>query len=64
MLKGVSDEKVEIKDGEYDALWSAHKLSILSDDNIELASVKTNIGVRGINCTTRVMIKNGIVNIA
>jgi len=63
MLKSVAVEKVNIEDGTYNALWSAYNLKILSSDNIELVTVKTHVGVKGMNCPTRVEVKNGIVNV-
>ena len=50
----VSDEKIDLPDGEYDALWSAYHMKIMPKP----IEIKTKIGVRGINCKTKVIIKD------
>ncbi len=55
--------KVDLKDGEYDALWGGYVLRILDRDKTELAVVKTYVGVKCINCPVAVKITNGDVEI-
>ena len=54
-------QKVDIPDGEYDALWSGYKLKILSSDGDEMVVSETYIGVKGINCSAKVKVKHGKV---
>ena len=57
-----SNDKVKIDNGIYDSIWSAYKLTILSPiDNSELVTVKTIMGVKGINIPEKVEVKNGLV---
>lgn len=51
-------DPVKLKDGVYDALWSAYNLEIKFIDSI---NVKTVSGVRGVNCPLRVEVINGRV---
>jgi len=53
--------KVDIPDGDYNALWSAYTLVILDSDGSEIAESRTYIGVKGINCPTKVKVKHGRV---
>lgn len=61
MKEGVTKTKVEIPDGDYNALWSAYTLVILDSNGTKIAETKTYIGVRGINCPTKVKVKKGNV---
>ena len=54
-MKKQSEEKVNLPDGEYHGLWSAYTLEIIPPSIV----VKTIDGVRGINCKTIVVIKDG-----
>lgn len=58
---GVTKSKVDIQDGDYDALWSAYNLDILDVNGKKISTTKTYIGVRGINCATKVTVKDGCV---
>lgn len=59
----ISESKVDLPNGEYDALWSAYNLSILSDEEDLLLDVPTSIGVKGINCKARVKISEGVLTL-
>jgi len=57
-----SKDKVKIEDGVYNSNWTAYNLTILSnEDNSELVTVKTIMGVKGINILEKVEVKNGLV---
>jgi hypothetical protein len=60
-------DRVTIADGKYDARWSAYTLQILGRDEFDpskrfvIATVKTETGVKGINCPVKVTVKDGKV---
>jgi hypothetical protein len=54
---------VNLKDGEYDALWGGYVLTILNKDKTELLKVKTFVGIKCMNCPVAVKITNGDVEI-
>jgi hypothetical protein len=58
---GATKSKVNIQDGEYNALWSAYVLDILDVNRNIIATTKTYVGVRGINCPTKVKVEYGVV---
>ena len=61
MKSYATKQKIDIPDGEYNALWSAYKLKILSSEDEEIAIAETYMGVKGINCPVNVKIKHGNV---
>lgn len=61
-MEKISKQLVKLPDGIYDALWSAYRIEILVPNN-ESVYVKTQIGVRGINCKHKVKIQNKILKI-
>jgi hypothetical protein len=62
-MKSSVTTKVELKDGEYDALWGGYVITILDKDKTELAKVKTFVGVKCMNCPITVKITDGDVEI-
>jgi hypothetical protein len=56
-MKNINKQLVELPDGKYDAIWSAYRMEILVP-NQESVYVETVIGVKGINCKTKVIIKD------
>ena len=62
-MKSAVITKVELKDGEYDAIWGGYILTIFDKDKTELATVKTYVGIKCMNCTVTVKITNGNVEI-
>ena len=62
-MKSAVTTKVNLKDGEYDALWGGYVLTILDKDKTELLKVKTITGIRCIDCSVTVKITNGDVEI-
>lgn len=60
-MNTISDKKVDLPDGKYDARWSAYFLEIRAKDSTPLVTIPTKIGVRGINCPVKVDIINGDV---
>jgi len=62
-MKSAVTTKVNLKDGEYDARWGGYVLTILDKDKTELATVKTYVGIRCMNCAITVKITNGDVEI-
>ena len=63
MIKSVATTKVDLSDGKYNAIWSAYRLEILDIDKSIIATVKTHIGVKGLNCPEVVSITDGVVDI-
>lgn len=57
----ISEEIVEIPDGEYYGLWTAYTMTIFSRPELAVAQVKTTVGVRGIRVKTSIVIENGLV---
>jgi len=57
-----STTKVKIDDGIYNAIWKSYNLTILSNDNTELITIKSIMGIRGDTQNERVEVKNGIVS--
>ena len=57
-----STTKVKIDDGIYNAIWKSYNLTILSNDNTELITIKSVMGVREDTQNERVEVKNGIVS--
>ena len=60
MKNNINKQFVNLPDGNYDALWSAYSMEILVP-NKESVYVETIIGVRGINCKTKVIIKDKLL---
>jgi len=64
MKNSLSKRNVDIKNGEYNALWSGYELEILSNEDVSddiLAIIPTINGVRGMNCKVRVEVIDGLV---
>jgi len=57
-----SKTKVKIDDGVYNAIWDSFSLTILSNDNTELTTIKSIMGVIGNKRKEKVEIINGIVS--
>ena len=60
-MKNINKQLVELPDGKYDALWSAFRMEILVP-NQESIYVETVIGVKGINCKTKVKVKDKLLS--
>lgn len=61
-MKSISKEIVELENGVYDAIWSGYNLDILSNNDNEpgiVLTIKTNIGVKGVNIFKYIKVKNG-----
>ena len=56
----LNKEKIKLDNGSYDALWSAYRLTVLLPDN-ETYDMPTIIGVKGINCQTKIEVNDGDV---
>jgi len=62
-MKYISETRVNVPDDNYDALWSGYTLDILSNSTHKpMCTVKTTVGVRGINCPVRVNIMDGNIS--
>ena len=64
MKNSLSKRNVDIKNGEYNALWSGYELEILSNEDVSddiLVIIPTINGVRGMNCKVRVEVIDGLV---
>ncbi len=55
--KLISEESVNLPDGEYDGLWSGYSLDILRQ-GADCITIKTTDGVRGVNCLTDLLIRD------
>lgn len=53
----ISDNRVDLPDDIYDALWGGHVMKILIKGDV-VRIIDTNEGVRGIDCKTTIAIKN------
>jgi hypothetical protein len=53
----ISEQEVDLPNGEYDGLWSGYTLNIQrqNDSSVE---IKTTDGVRGMNCHTNLLIRD------
>jgi len=61
MKNSAVQEKVEIENDVYNALWSGSKLEILNPDKSILTTVKTYVGVKGFNVPKVVKVIDGRV---
>ena len=62
-MEGIFKSKAEVENGQYDALWSAYYITILSESKEELQTIETNVGVKGINCPIKLEVFNGNITI-
>jgi len=60
-MKNINKQLVELPDGEYNALWSTYRMEILLP-NQESVYVENTIGVKGINCKTKIQIKDKLLS--
>ncbi len=58
-MSRVSNEKVDLPDGVYNALWSGYQMKILAPDKD--VYIMTENGVRGMYIETTIEIKDGVV---
>ncbi len=57
-----STTKVNLDDGVYNAIWESYNLTILSNDNTELMTIKSVMGVREGIQKEKVEVKKGTVS--
>lgn len=62
IMKNINKQLVELPDGKYDALWSGFKIEILVP-NENSVYVTVSMGCKGINCKTKVKIKDKLLSI-
>lgn len=56
-MRILSNNKVNLPNGDYKAIWSGYNLVIIKPDESQI-KVETIIGVRGINISIKVVVEN------
>jgi hypothetical protein len=61
-MKNINKQLIELPDGKYNALWSGFNMEILipKENSVYVA---VSIGCKGINCKTKVKIKDKLLSV-